>query len=150
MLNKRISYLFPRHSICHDIRHRICLNPENICCIVIVGILMQLRNNATRDNYPSPYMPVFFAVQQSSRIGYMRIKRIRAREILHTPKSCSTAARNWGICTDGSLIARLISSYEFYSFSILCRSPCSLCVLQFSVSSASSTLLCPLSTTLIH
>jgi len=71
-----------------------------------------------------------FLPSSSSHVGYMRIS-IWAREILHIPKPCSTAARNWGICIDGSLVARLISSYEilflflfFFSLSLPVSSPC--------------------------
>lgn len=64
-----------------------------------------------------------FLSSSGARVGYMRIRHIWAHEILHTLKPCS-AARNWSICTDGSFIARLISSYEFYFFPFFCRSLC--------------------------
>lgn len=121
-------------------------NPENIY-FVIISILMQLCNNATWGNYSSPYASVFFVVQSSSR-------RIHVQTYLSVwnsayPEAISTAARNWGICTDGLLIAWVISSNEFYCFfsSSLCpHSPCPAWVLQFSASSSPSTLLRPLST----
>lgn len=71
-----------------------------------------------RDNYPSLLASAFFLPlpQPPVPLSSFNIARVEHVHVTHA-EPCSTAARNWRMCSAGGLLtARLISLCEFSSF----------------------------------